>query len=314
MPMMRLVIDTDPGVDDAHALLMAFAQPQTRVEAVTTVAGNVSLPLTTANACTVLDFLAVPPEQTPVFAGCAQALLGPAEDAAWVHGDDGLGGSRHPPSSRPVSREPAALALIRLANQWPGELTLVALGPLTNLAVALSLDPDLPAKYQRLVVMGGAIRGAGNLAERPTTEFNAGVDPEAAAIVLERWPGLTLLSWEICLQYLLSNAQVEQLMSAGTPKAEFYRRITDFGYQRVKGLLDGRGMSAPDPLAMAVALQPDIVQRAERHAVLVELAGSHTRGQTSVDWLDRSGRDASVNLVLELDFERFWQMYSRAMV
>jgi purine nucleosidase len=306
--MVRLVIDTDPGVDDAHALLMAFTHPEARVEAITTVAGNVGLDKTTANACTILDVLAVDPEQTPLYAGCDRAILGGQPDAAYVHGTDGLGDGPRTPSSRPVAAEHAALALIRLANAYPGELTLVALGPLTNLALALRLDPALPEKYQRLVVMGGAIRGTGNMAERPVTEFNVYADPEAAAIVFAGWPRLTLVSWETTMLYPLTVEHLETLMSAGTPRSEFFKRITSKVHSYVRDHLGRDGVYAPDPLAMAVALEPSIVTRCETRAVTVELAGAHARGLTSVDWAGLTHRPANVDLVMEVDFERFWKL------
>ena len=181
--MTRLVVDTDPGVDDALALMLAFAHPGATVEAVTVVAGNVGLERTVANACTVLDVLNASPAETPVFRGCDRSLLGDRV-AATSHGTDGLGDCHFPPSGRPVETEHASLALVRLASESPGEITLVALGPLTNLALAISLDPDLPRKYRRLVVMGGAVRATGNM-NSPSTEFNFYSDPEAAAIVLE---------------------------------------------------------------------------------------------------------------------------------
>jgi purine nucleosidase len=305
--MVRLVIDTDPGVDDAHALLMAFTHPGARVEAITTVSGNVDLDKTTANARTILDVLGVDPERTPIYAGCDCAILGGRPDAAYVHGTDGLGDGPRTPSSRPIAAERGALALIRLANTYPGELTLVALGPLTNLALALRLDPTLPQKYRRLVVMGGAIRGHGNMAERPVTEFNVYADPEAAAIVLAGWP-LTLLSWETTLLYPLAHAHLEALMSTGTPRSDFFRRITSKIHTYVRDQLGRDGLYAPDPLAMAVALEPDLVTERVQRPVTVELAGAHARGLTSVDWAGLSKQPATVDLVLAVDFERFWRL------
>lgn len=306
--MVRLVIDTDPGVDDAHALLMAFTHPDVRVEAIVTVSGNVGLDKTTANARTILDVLQVDPEQTPLYAGCDRAILGGQPDAAYVHGTDGLGDGERVESARPVGAEHGALALIRLANQNPGQLTLVAIGPLTNLALALRLDPSLPGKYQRLVVMGGAIRGTGNMAERPVTEFNIYADPEAAAIVFAGWPGLTLVSWETTLLYPLTHAHLEALMGTGTPRSDFFRRITSKIHAYVRDQLDQDGVYAPDPLAMAVAIEPDIVTRREARAVTVELAGAHGRGLTSVDWGGLTKQPANVDIILEVDFERFWRL------
>lgn len=306
--MVRLVIDTDPGVDDAHALLLAFAHPDARVEAIITVSGNVGLDKTTANACTILDVLQVDPERTPIFAGCDRAILGGQPDAAYVHGTDGLGDGPRTPSSRPVATEHGALALIRLANQFPGELTLVALGPLTSLALALRLDPSLPQKYKRLVAMGGAIRGTGNMRERPGTEFNIYADPDGAAMVFDGWPGLTLVSWETTLLYPLSHDHLDALMNTGTPRSAFFARITTRLSQYVEDALGRHGLYAPDPLAMAVALEPGLVTKAEAHFVAVEVAGAHARGLTSVDWFNLTKKPANVNLVLEVDFERFWQL------
>jgi purine nucleosidase len=251
--------------------MLAFAQPNVRVEALTTVAGNVRLDRTTANACTILDALGVSPEQTPIFAGCSHPLVGLDWRLAQVHGDDGLGNTYFPPSTRRVEAEHAALAIIRMANQSPGELTLVALGPLTNLALATCLDPTLPKKYKRLVVMGGAIRGMGNMPQ-PSTEFNIFTDPEAAAIVFQSWPGLSLLSWETTLNYPISSEQVKALVSAGATKSEFFRRITEFtlSFTSARGQ---SGLLAPDALAMAAAIRPEIVTKSEVRAVAVELHG-----------------------------------------
>jgi purine nucleosidase len=304
--MTRLVIDTDPGVDDALALLLAFARTDVRVEAITVVAGNVGLDRTVANACTILDVLDVNPAVTPVFRGCDRSLLGDRV-AATSHGTDGLGDCQFPPSGRPVEAEHAALALVRLANESPGELTLVALGPLTNLAVAVNLDPGLPAKYRRLVAMGGAVRATGNM-PRPSTEFNVACDPEAAAVVLRRWPGTALMPWETAMDCIISLDRLRELGSGRGPRAQFVRRITE---QKAPLALDHfgvEGMFAADPVAMAAAVEPGVVTRSERRHVTVELDGRHTRGQTTVDWFGLGGETPNVDVVLGIDQDRFWEM------
>ncbi len=311
MSPVRLVIDTDPGVDDAHAIMLAFAHPQAQIEAITTVAGNVSVDKTTANACTILDVLG---KDVPIYAGCDRALVASTEDASYVHGTDGLGDSNYPPSKRAVAPEHAVNALIRLANQSPGEITLVTIGPLTNVALATRLDPDLPKKYKKLVVMGGAIRSLGNMggAGYPTAEFNVYTDPEAAAIVFDTWPGLSLISWETTMDYGLTAEQVEELMSYNTPRSEFFRRITYKAVDFVMKALGRKMLFPPDPLAVAVALEPEIVQRAEMHYVQVELGGQHTRGQTTVDWFNMTRKEPNVNIVLEVNRDRFWELMAAA--
>jgi len=307
--MIRLVIDTDPGVDDAHAIMLAAAHPEVRIEALTTVAGNEHLERTTDNACKILDLLGL---ETPVYPGSPRPLVFPASYASYFHGEDGLGDSGYLPSPRRVETEHAAQALIRLAEQTPGELTLVAIGPLTNLALALRLDPALPGKYKGLVVMGGAVRAMGNT-QNHSAEFNFYTDPEAAHIVLESWPGLRLLPWETAVEHTMPQAQVESLMAMDTPRADFFRRITTkilgFTAQR----LGAPQLFAPDGLAMAAAIEPGFVLRAEDRFVRVELAGRITRGQTAVDWYGQSGQDANVRVILDVDQARFLQLLQLAL-
>ena len=300
--MNRIVIDTDPGIDDAHAIMLALAHPGTKVEALTTVAGNVSLERTTANALIVLDALGA---DVPVFAGCEDALVIPTPRRAISHGSDGLGDSGYPLSARRAMAEHAVYALIRMAAEAPGELTLVALGPLTNIALATRLDPELPRRFRRLVVLGGAIQAMGN-SWTPAAEFNFYVDPEAAAIVLDRWPGVTIVPWETAMRYAISAQVAEELAAIASPRAEFFRRITR---RRFAQQIPELGVAYdPDPLAVAVALEPDIVRRAEQRTVKVELAGQSTRGQTVVDWFDLTGRPPNATLVLEVDQERFLEL------
>ena len=158
--------------------------------------------------------------------------------------------------------------------------------------------------------MGGAIRATGIVTS--VAEFNAYSDPEAAAIVLDTWPGLTLISWETTIAHALTTDMVEMLMAMDSPRAEFFRRITRHKIEFIHQSLGRHVLPTADGLAVAVALEPDIVRVAEAHHVQVELAGQHTRGQTVVDWDDQSGRAPNVNLVLELDMGRFWELMQAA--
>lgn len=302
--MIRLVIDTDPGVDDAHAILMALAYPGVRVEAITTVAGNVPLHHTTANAQKILD--AAGAADIPVFAGADRALIARHPAAELVHGSDGLGDCNIPASTYPIQKEHAANALVRLANEAPGELTLVAIGPLTNLALAVSLDPDLPKKYRRLVVMGGAVHARGNVTS--TAEFNTYSDPEAAAMVFMAWPEFTLADWEATLAHRLTVEQVRVLESVNTPKGEFFRRISANTFRFIEQYYGARCLLSADALAIAAAIEPGIVRKAEKRYLQVELHGETTRGQTTVDWMGLLNKAPNAEIILEMNQERLYEL------
>ncbi len=303
----QLLIDTDPGVDDALAILMAHAHAD--IVGLSIAAGNVGLGHTVRNARTLIDLLGA---DTPVFAGCASPLVRlPEEDAAFVHGQDGFGDIGFPEPKAPLSDESAALALIRLTRERPGELTLVALAPLTNLALALRLDPTLPQRVARLVVMGGAVTGRGNTGKVPA-EFNVGFDPEAAHVVFEAFPSFDLVDWEATLRHALDDAEFDRWLAAGDQRAEFFGQIVATA-RRYNATHDRSGVIAADALAMAVAIDPSIVTRSETRAVAVELDGRLTRGATVVDWAGRLGQPARANIVLEVDHERFSVMVRRAL-
>ena len=301
-----LLIDTDPGVDDAWALLMAFASPAHRVLGLTVAAGNVGLANTVQNALKLCEVAGV---DVPVFPGCAVPLVFPAEDAAYVHGRDGFGDTAFLPPLRKAEVEHAALAMIRLSHAHPG-LLLVCLGPLTNLALALRLDPTLPSRIGRLVVMGGAVTGQGNTSV--SAEFNIAFDPEAAHIVFEAFTAFDLVDWEAVLRHGLPHDAVERWLSAPTPRAAFYRAIS----RRTREWSEDRRGShwhSADGLAMAVALAPDAATGWATRAVAVETEGRLGRGATIVDWAGRSGRLANARILQGIDPGRFEAMLQDAL-
>jgi purine nucleosidase len=291
-----LLIDTDPGVDDALALLMAFADPRHRVVALTIAAGNVGLAHTVRNALKLCEVAGV---DVPVHAGCPVPLVHPpAEDAAFVHGNDGFGDIGYAPAARAAEAEHAALALVRLAREHEGRLVLVALGPLTNVALAVRLDPALPSRLARFVVMGGAVTGQGNTTV--PAEFNIGFDPEAARVVFEAFPRLELVDWEAVLRHGFPHAGFEAWLAAGDGRARFYDAISR-KTRAWAGDRRGELWHSADALAMQVALAPETSRRAEDQHVAIETEGRLSRGATIVDWAGRGGRAANARIHLDVD-------------
>jgi purine nucleosidase len=307
--MRRIIIDCDPGIDDAQAIMMAYMHPEVKIEAITTVAGNVGVDHTSANALKILDVLKADP--IPVFAGAAAALVETGEDASYVHGEDGLGGCDIPESNRTLAEGHAALALIRLAKENPGELELIAIGPLTNLALALHLDPDLPSRFKRLVIMGGAIYAQGNTPNYPT-EFNIFADPDSAAVVFARWPDLTMVSWEATIAHGMQLDEFKKLLAFDNPRSVFLKKTTRKTLEFLKTVLNRNMSYAADPLAMAVLMEPEIVRKEVHKFVQIERYGRLSRGMTVIDWWDRSKQTPNVHVILEVDMDRFYELLQMA--
>ena len=308
MDKLKLLIDTDPGVDDALAILMAHSDADAEVLGLSIAAGNVGLAHTVGNALKLVQIIGA---QTPVFAGCATPLVLPAADAAFVHGADGFGDTGYVPSTRRAENEHAAQAILRLSHEHAGKLVLVAMAPLTNLALALKLDPGLPQRIAKLVIMGGAVSGRGNTHLVPA-EFNIGFDPEAAHVVFSTWPHFTLVDWELVLRHGIAFETMERWLVANNPRAQFFAAISRKTREWTRSHGRPRLMVA-DALAMAVALQPDIVKHAEDHHVAVELTGTLTRGATVVDWQDRFAQPANAHIVMDVDQMRFEALVASAL-
>ncbi|HEV7776594.1 MAG TPA: nucleoside hydrolase [Luteibacter sp.] len=303
----QLLIDTDPGVDDALAILMAHAHAD--VVALTVAAGNVGLAHTVRNARRLVELLGV---NTPVFAGCPMPLVrAPAEDAAFVHGRDGFGDVGFAEPKPRVEPEHAVSAILRLTRERPGELTLVALGPLTNIALALRLDSGLPTRLKRLVIMGGAVTGHGNTGHVPA-EFNIGFDPEAAHVVFEGFPQFDLVDWEATMRHGFADEVLDGWLRAGDERAAFFKAIVQTA-RAYNASHERKGFIAADALAMAVALEPGIVTHGDTRHVAIELDGRLTRGATVVDWSGRLGGAPNAHIALTVDQDRFGRMISAAL-
>ena len=275
-----LWIDCDTGIDDALALLLAALDPAAELAGVSTVAGNCPLPQATENSLRVLELAGR--GRTPLHPGAGGPLAGPARDARQIHGEDGLGGCAEAlPAARSRPRdEHAAEAIGRALRARSGQISLVATGPLTNLALALALDPALPGLARQVVVMGGACTAPGNVGA--TVEFNIAADPEAArAVLLAPWP-LTLVGLDVTLQVRMGAVEAAACMAAGRPIPAFCARVLRAYMAAYEHMGDRPEAPMHDPLAVAVALDPSLVA-ALQLPVEVETRGEWTRGMTVVD-------------------------------
>ena len=307
---MKLIIDTDAGVDDAQAIMLALCHPDVDVLAITTLTGNVHIRQVNPNVLTILEIMN---KDVPVYAGIDRPFIHTWEDAAEFHGGDGLGDFRdRPPLTRSIEEEHAVLALLRLSREYEGELTLIALGPLTNLAAAIRLDPEFSARIKQFVFMGGTIAAHGNTPNL-TAEYNIFTDPEAAYITLEAFDDATMLSWETTLTHGFPWDKFNALCAIDTVNGRFFEKISNKTAQRLQHTYRRPAYLLPDPLAMAITLQPELVIQSDKYFVTVELTGQHTRGQTVIDYNHMSGNAPNVHVIQALDTDGVHKMFVDAL-
>lgn len=273
-----VVIDCDPGIDDAVALALAFARPELEILAVTTVAGNVDVEKTTANACTLLAAFGT---QCKVHKGAAQALLHAGQvSAADVHGHEGLG--NFVPKSRPIanfSEESALSAQRRILEEREGPVTFVALGPLTNLALLLRAYPHLAAKIGAIYLMGGGIFGGNHSA---AAEFNILADPEAADIVYGSGVPIVMAGLDVTNKAVMTQTDLEALRAVGTPVAHMLCSALEFYFDSPYQDPERRICQLHDAVAVLALVNPDLVS-GEHYQVAVETGGRFCRGFTLAD-------------------------------
>ena len=289
-----IVLDCDPGHDDALAILLALASPgELKVAAVTAVAGNVPLALTEVNArkvCAVAGRTDV-----PVYAGCTRPLVRPLETAEYVHGDTGLDGVELPAPAAPLAPGHAADAIVEIVRSRPaGTVTLCPTGPLTNVALAMIKAPDIVPRLKEIVLMGGAI-GLGNTT--PSAEFNVYVDPHAARVVFESGAGLTMIGLEATHQALCTPARLEAIRALGTEVGRVVTGWLEFYNRYDRRLADGEpGGPLHDPCVIAYLLRPELFA-GRRCRVDIETTGELTVGRTVVDWRGRLGLPPNATVI-----------------
>jgi pyrimidine-specific ribonucleoside hydrolase len=292
-----ILLDCDPGHDDAIALLLALASPEVELLGVTTVAGNQTLEKTTGNAIRVLEFAGR--ADVPVAAGADRPLVRDPFVAAYVHGETGLDGpDLPPPRGEPVNRHAVDFLAdkIREAN---GAVTLIPVGPLTNVALMLALHPD--ARPQRIVLMGGAI-AEGNIT--PAAEFNIWADPEAAARVFASGIDVTMIGLDVTHKALFTTAHVGRLAGRVGEMVTELLRFYDAFHREVYGF---DGSPIHDAVAVAHVLRPDLVETLERN-VEIDVESELCRGRTVVDLWRRTEREPNARVGVEIDAEGFLEL------
>lgn len=291
-----VIIDCDPGCDDAAALLLAFQCPEFNIRAITTVAGNVELSKTTMNALKICEVIGT---DVPVSRGAEKPLFCQLQTASNVHGADGLHGIVLPDPKEQITGEAAWDTIYRVAVEEKGALELIAVGPFTNLAIALSKYNDLAGLIKRIVIMGGAVAG-GNTT--PCAEFNVVVDPEAADMVFQSGIPIYMCGLDVTQKAYLTADEVEAIGALPSRQAKFFADVT-----RDSIRMDGQGLpGAPmhDPSAVLFAADDSLFTH---HPcwIRVETSGTVTRGKTVTDYFSDAKKEPNAHLVLEVDRPRF---------
>ncbi len=298
----KIILDCDPGHDDAIAILLAAHHPDIELLAITTVAGNQSVDKTTTNALKVCSLADI--RNVPVAKGMDRPLVRPTQHDPNIHGESGMDGPNIPePDIEPVAQHAVDLLIERLMNS-DGDITLVPTGPLTNIASAIRCEPAILPKIAAISLMGGAI-GLGN--RSPAAEFNIWADPEAAAIVFNCGRPITMSPLEVTHQALATEEVLGRLRAANRPVANFVADLLVFFGRKYRDIFGFLAPPVHDPCAVAAVIDPDILHAHTIH-VEIETKGEWTSGRTVCDPYGRLGKEPNVRVGYALEVERFWEM------
>jgi purine nucleosidase len=302
--MRHFIIDTDTASDDAVGLIMAMRYPGVQIEAITVVAGNVPVDQAVQNALYTVELCQ---QSIPVYRGMSAPLVRPLFTAEFVHGQDGMGDIGLPLTDRQPAAGNAVDILVDNIHRFGGDIILLTLGPLTNVASALQKDPRIAGEVRECVVMGGTGRGHGNIT--PVGEYNFWADPDAAKIVFESGMRLKMVGWDISRTYAVLNPQdTADLRGFGTPLAAFcvdiQATLTQFAMNQSKL----QGFDLPDAIATAIALEPEVATETRSLFVAIENESELCRGQSVVDHYGVLGEEPNTEVVLNASRKRFWDM------
>ena len=301
----KIIIDTDPGQDDAVAILLALASPEEiEVLGITAVAGNVPLALTAKNARIICELAGK--TDIPVFAGCDRPMGRPLVTAEHVHGQTGLNGPKLPDPEMPLQDQNGVDFIIDTLRAEPaGTVTLCPLGPLTNIATAFERAPDIVEKVQEIVLMGGAYFEVGNIT--PAAEFNIYVDPQAADIVFRSGVPIVVMSLDVTHKALVTTPRNDAFRALGTPVGLAVAEMTDFFERFDKEKYGSDGAPLHDPCVIAYLLRPDLFSG--RHInVEIETRSELTLGMTVADWWGVTDRAPNAMFIGDLDAQGFFDL------
>jgi len=299
-----IIIDTDPGQDDAVALLLALASPELEVLGITTVAGNVPLVLTTRNACIMLELIGR--QDVPVYAGAIRPMVRPLVTAEFVHGKTGLDGPILPEPTMTQSSGDAVDFIIRTLRERPARtVTLCPLGPLTNIALALVRAPDIAGKIAEIVLMGGGCFEGGNIT--PTSEFNIFVDPHAAEVVFKSGVPIVMMPLDVTHQVLTTRARIAAIRAIGNRSGVVVAEMLEFFERFDIEKYESGGGPLHDPCVIAYLLRPELFSG--RHInVEIETRSELTMGMTVADWWSVSGRPSNALFMRNVDADGFFEL------
>ena len=303
----KIIIDTDPGQDDAVAILLALASPELEVLAITTVAGNVPLTLTSKNARIVCELAGK--TDVPVFAGCDGPISRTLVTAEHVHGKTGLDGADLPDPKMPLQTTHAVEEILHiLRREPPGSVTLCALGPLTNIGTVLQRAPDVASRIAEIVMMGGAYFEVGNYT--PAAEFNIYVDPEAADIVFKSGVPVTVMPLDVTHKALTTRSRIDAFAALGTPVGQAVAGWIDFFDRFDMEKYGSEGGPLHDPCVIAYLLAPELFEG--RHVnVEIETASPLTLGMTVADWWRVTDRNPNATFMGNLDADGFFSLLTK---
>ncbi|MCA2002876.1 MAG: nucleoside hydrolase [Chloroflexi bacterium] len=305
----RILLDTDPGIDDSLAILLALASPEISLEGLSVVHGNSSAAQGTINALSVLELARA--GHIPVYKGCELPLVQPSLLAPETHGVSGIGYAKlPPPQAKPQASHASDFLIDRIMSQ-PGEISLVCIGPLTNIALAIRKEPRIAENVKEVFVMGGAIRHEGNTT--PLAEFNAYVDPHAAHIVFHSGMPIVLTPLDVTYQCVLSPADLDRLAQINSPITKFIADSTRFymefhdEYQSIKGCVIN------DPLTMALTFMPELCDYQELY-VDIDVSGGVAMGKTFADFYRATAKPPNMKVALGVRAREFMEMFLERMV